>query len=115
MDLSQLRITRGALIVLGLSLAVSLIWLMGNREVRVGIDKWVAASPSRVFEHYRVWTLVTSPLLEVNFLGLLLTALMMWMLVPTLERFWGTARFLRFVVISSIAGTAVGCAVGYAL
>jgi membrane associated rhomboid family serine protease len=115
MDWSQLRITRGALFVLGLSLAISLIWLMGNREVRIGIDEWVAASPSQVFEHYRVWTLVTSPLLEVNFLGLLLTGLMMWMLVPTLERFWGTARFLRFVIVTSIAGTAVGCSVGYAL
>jgi membrane associated rhomboid family serine protease len=66
-----------------------------------------------VFEHYRVWTLVTSPLLETNFLSLLLTALMLWMLIPTLERFWGTPRFFRFVAITSIAGTAAGCGVGY--
>jgi membrane associated rhomboid family serine protease len=112
-DWSQLKITRGALIVLGLQLGLSLIWLMGNAEVRLNISQYVAASPSQVFEHYRVWTLVTSPLLEVNFISLLLTGLMMWMLVPTLERFWGTSRFLRFVAVTSVVGTAVGCGVGY--
>ena len=115
MDWGQLRITRGALFVLGLQLAVSLIWLMGNGEVKVGILKWIAATPTQVFEDYKVWTLVTSPLLEVGFLQLLLTGLMMWMLIPTLERFWGTARFLRFVIVTSVAGTIAGCAVGYML
>jgi membrane associated rhomboid family serine protease len=110
-----MRITRGALFVLGIMLGVSLIWLMGNEEVKLGMAEWIVASPSQVFEHYRVWTLVTSPLLEIQFLSLLLTGLMMWMLVPTLERFWGTARFLRFVAITSVAGTVAGCLVGLAL
>jgi membrane associated rhomboid family serine protease len=113
MDWSQLRITRGALIVLAIHLGVSLIWLMGDKDVRFNIAEWVVASPTQVFEHYRVWTLITSPLLEVNFLSLLLTGLMMWMLVPTLERFWGTPRFLRFVAITSVVGTTAGCLVGW--
>jgi len=37
----------------------------------------------------------------------------MWMFVPTLERFWGTARFYRFVAITSLVATAVGCGFGY--
>jgi membrane associated rhomboid family serine protease len=115
MDWSQLRITRGALIVLGVQIGLSLIWLMGNVEVKRGIAEWLATSPSQVFEQYRIWTLVTSPLLELGFLQLLLTGLMMWMLVPTLERFWGTARFLRFVAITSVVGTAAGVAVGQLL
>ncbi|HEX5061935.1 MAG TPA: rhomboid family intramembrane serine protease [Kofleriaceae bacterium] len=115
MDWSQLRITRGALMILGIQVALSLIWLMGNGELRVDIAEWVVASPSQVFEHYKVWTLVTSPLLEMGFLQLLLTGLMMWMLVPTLERFWGTPRFLRFVAITSVAGTIAGCLVGWAI
>src|SRR5688572_6387937 len=115
MDWSQLRITRGALIVLGVQVGLSLIWLMGNGEVKLNIEQWVAASPSQVFENYRVWTLITSPLLERGFLSLLLTGLMMWMLVPTLERFWGTPRFLRFVAITSIAGTVAGVVAGQLL
>ena len=61
-----------------------------------------------------MWTLVTSPFLEVDFFSLLLSMLMLWMFVPTLERFWGTARFYRFVAITSIAGTVAGVAVGLA-
>jgi membrane associated rhomboid family serine protease len=78
------------------------------------MGKYLVASPSQVFEHYRVWTLVTSPLLEVDFLALLLTSMMLWMFVPTLERFWGTPRFFRFVAITSVAGTLAGCLVGWA-
>jgi membrane associated rhomboid family serine protease len=100
--------------MLGAQLAISLIWLMGNRELRVMLAEWLVASPSQVFEQYRVWTLLTSPIVEMNFISLLLTGLMMWMLVPTLERFWGTARFLRFAAVTSIAGTVAGCLVGLA-
>jgi membrane associated rhomboid family serine protease len=84
------RITRGALFVLGNQVALSLLWLMSNAQLRANLAEWLVASPSQVFEHYRVWTLVTSPLLQIEFLSLLFTALLMWLLVPTLVRFWGT-------------------------
>lgn len=109
-----MRITRGALIVLGLEVGLSLVWLLADTSARASMAEYVVASPSQVFENYRVWTLVTSPLLEVDFLALLLTSLMLWMFVPTLERFWGTPRFFRFVAITSVAGTLAGCLVGYA-
>jgi membrane associated rhomboid family serine protease len=109
----QLRITRGALIVAGLELGLSLIWLLSDDDTRHTIANWLAATPSNVFEHGRVWTLVTGPFLEVDFIGLLLHVLVLWMFVPTLERFWGTARFYRFVAITSIVGTLVGTGVGY--
>jgi len=112
-DWSQLRITRGALILVGIELAVSLMWLMADLAQRAKLDEYFVASPSQIFEHYRIWTLVTSPLIERGFIPLLLTVIMMWVLIPTLERFWGTPRFFRFVAITSIAGTAAGCGVGY--
>src|SRR5690606_25765999 len=68
----------------------------------------------QVFERGRVWTLVTSPLIEVEFFSLLLTGLILWMFVPTLERFWGTGRFYRFVAITSVVGMLGGCLVGFA-
>ena len=109
-----MRITRGALIVLGLEVGLSLVWLLADTSARASMAEYLVASPSQVFEHYRVWTLVTSPLLEVDFLALLLTGMMLWLFVPTLERFWGTPRFFRFVAITSVAGTLAGCLVGYA-
>lgn len=112
---SNLGITRGALIVLGLEVGLSLVWLLSNLEARATIAEWALATPSNVFEHGRVWTLVTSPFLEVSFLGLLLHGFVLWMFVPTLERFWGTARFYRFVAITSLVGTTVGTFVGFLL
>jgi membrane associated rhomboid family serine protease len=111
----QLRITRGALIIAGLEIGLSLIWLLADAETRHTIAEWVAATPANVYGHARVWTLVTSPFLEIDFIGLLLHVLVLWMFVPTLERFWGTARFYRFVAITSVVGTVVGTGVGYLL
>ena len=111
-DASQLRITRGALIIAGLELGLSLVYLVSNVEARTMIEQYVAASPGALFEHYRVWTLVTSPLLQNDFLALLLDLVMLWMIVPTLERFWGTDRFYRFVAVTSVVGVAAGCLMG---
>jgi membrane associated rhomboid family serine protease len=112
---SQLRITRGALVVAGLEVGLSLIFLMSDLATRQTIAEYVAATPTNVFEHFRVWTLATSPFLELDFIGLLLHVLVLWMFVPTLERFWGTPRFYRFVAVTSLVGTAVGVGVGYLL
>ena len=114
-DTSQLRITRGALIIAGLQLGLSIVWLLADKDAKVMLLDWLAATPSNIFDHGRVWTLATSPFLETDFFSLLLGLFMLWAFVPTLERFWGTARFYRFVAITSIAGTTFGVLAGFAL
>lgn len=110
-----MKITRGALVLAVLQLVVTIVWLcLGDAEKAV-FAKWLVTTPSNVFEHGRLWTLVTSPFLEDNFVNLVLSLLMLWMFVPTLERFWGTTRFLRFAAITSVVGGAVGAAMGMAL
>ncbi len=99
----------------GLELGLSLVWLLSNKEARISFAEYMVATPTNVFENGRVWTLVTSPFLELDFLGLILHVMMLWMFVPTLERFWGTPRFYRFVAITSLAGTVVGVGTGYLL
>lgn len=91
---------------------ISIIFLLSDMPTRLLLRQWLSASASNVFERGRVWTLVTSPLLEQDFAALLLSVLMMWMFIPTLERFWGTTRFYRFVAITSIAGTLAGSLCG---
>src|SRR5512143_348406 len=107
-----MKITRGALVVL---IAVSVVWVFSGAAFRKQLADYLIATPSNVFEHGRVWTLVTSPLVELDFVALVLSVLVMWMFVPTLERFWGTNRFYRFVAVTSIAGSLGGCLVGWAL
>lgn len=111
---ARLRITPGALVVAGLEVGLSLVWLLSNEEARRTIEDWLGASPSNVWRHGRVWTLATGALLEQNFIGLVLHMVVLWSFVPTLERFWGTKRFYRFVAITSIVGTVAGTAVGLA-
>jgi membrane associated rhomboid family serine protease len=112
-QLSNTGISRGALVVLGLEVGFSLIWLMSNLEARATFDPWFLARPSTVFERGHVWTLITSPLVEISFISLLMLGLVMWMFIPTLERFWGTPRFYRFVIATSLAGTVAGTVVGW--
>lgn len=112
---ASLGITQGALIVLGVQVGLSLVYLLADDSARATLATYLVATPSNVFGHGRVWTLVTSNFLEPEIIGLLLTGVMMFMLVPTLERFWGTARFYRFVAVTSVLGTAVGVGVGQLL
>ena len=109
---SGLRITRGALIVAGLELGLSLVWLLSDIATRASLSQWLEATPAHVFEQGRVWTLATGVFLERDFIALILHITVLWMFVPTLERFWGTRRFYRFVAITSLVGTTAGCAFG---
>ena len=111
-DLKQLRITRGALVVAGLELGASLVALLADKDTRATIFEYGAATASNVFDHGRVWTLVTSPFLQPDFIALLLNLFVLWAFVPTLERFWGTRRFYRFVAITSVVGTLAGTLMG---
>jgi membrane associated rhomboid family serine protease len=110
-----LRITRGALLIAGLELGLSLVWALCDGPTRLQLGQWLAATPTNVFVEHRVWTLVTGVFLEMNFVALILHMSVLWMFVPTLERFWGTARFYRFFAITSLAGTVVGCTAGLVL
>jgi membrane associated rhomboid family serine protease len=109
---SGLRITRGALIVAGLELGLSLVWLLSDLATRASLSQWLEATPTHVFRQGRVWTLATGVFLERDFIALILHITVLWMFVPTLERFWGTNRFYRFVAITSLVGTLAGCAFG---
>lgn len=111
----ETRITRGALVLLGIELGLSLVWLLADQPTRAKISAYLAATPENVFEHYRVWTLVTGVFLENQFISLLLHGFVMFMFVPTLERFWGTARFCRFFAVTALAGTVAGTVAGFLL
>lgn len=115
MNLSQLRITPGAMVIACLNIVMSLVWLAGDLGTKAKLSEWVIASPSNVFEHGRVWTIATTVLFEPQLLALIINMFVLWAFVPTLERFWGTPRFYRFFAITSLAGVVAGLLVGLAL
>lgn len=103
------------MVVIGLEVGLSLVWLMASPSGKLSMQDWLAATPENVFHRHRVWTLATGVFLEPQFIQLVLHAVVMWSFVPTLERFWGTARFYRFFALTSLAGTIVGTTVGLLL
>lgn len=111
-DWKQLKITRGALVLVVIQLVVTVGYLLVPSQQHAFHD-YVVLTPRNLFEHGRVWTIVTSPFLELNFVSLVLGLLMLWMFIPTLERFWGTARFYRFVAVTSVVAGIAGCAMGW--
>lgn len=111
-QLRGLGITRGAMIVFGLQVGVSLIWMMLEPGMKAQVGEYLIASPSQIFEHGRVWTLITSPFLEPSIFQLLMLGFIMFSFVPTLERFWGEARFFRFFAATSLAGVICGVLLG---
>jgi membrane associated rhomboid family serine protease len=113
-DTSQLRITRGALIIAFVQIGLSAVWLLSDQPVRERILEYLAPTGESVWHRFHLWTLLTGPFLEPDFAGLLFTALALWWFVPTLERWWGLRRFLVFFAATSLVGTIVGSLVGLA-
>ncbi len=111
-DREQLRITRGAAILLALTVGTTLVWLFLDKDIQARIAPWVIPTADTVWRQGHVWTLITGVFLEPNFLSLLLQGVMLWLFVPALERWWGHGRFLRFAAYTSITGTVVGTLAG---
>src|SRR5688572_4909345 len=91
--LAGAKITRGALYLLIASSAISLLYLVGSPGLQAEIARVLPASARSLWGELKLWQVVTSPLLEPQFISLLFQGFMLWMFLPTLERWWGTKRF----------------------
>jgi membrane associated rhomboid family serine protease len=107
-DASQLRITRGALILLFLEVGISLIFYMSSKATKLQLIDVLVPSSEGVWREWKLWTLATGPLIETSFTALIFQALLLWLFVPQLERWWGTKRFLTFAALTSLAGSVAG-------
>lgn len=67
-----------------------------------------------VWREGRVWTLLTGAFIEIRIFSLFFQGLMIWFMLPTLERWWGPKRFLMFVGLTAVAGTTAGTLMGLA-
>ncbi len=104
----QSSISKGCLYLLVASAGLSLFFLISKDPMRAEIANVVAASGQSIWGEFKLWQLVTSPLLQVKFIGLLFQGFMLWMFLPSLERWWGTKRFLKFAAYTSLAGVTAG-------
>ena len=111
----QAKITRGALYLLIATAVLSCAFLFAEGTAKEAMTEWLLATPQSVWSELKLWQLVTSPLVEPNFVSLLFTGFLLWMFLPTLERWWGIKRFLLFALYTSVAGAVAGTLVGLAI
>lgn len=115
MSLRQMRITRGAMYLLFIEVGLSLVYLLSGEAAQGAMASWLVASADQVWRELKIWTLLTTSLFEVEFISLLFHGLLLWMFLPTLERWWGTKKFLLFALWTSLAGNLTGTLAGLAL
>jgi membrane associated rhomboid family serine protease len=113
-DRSQLRITRVALILLFALVGLSLVYAMQEKEGQARMAELFVPYADGVWHEGRIWTLLTGPFIEIRILSLLFEGLMIWMMLPALERWWGPRRFAMFVGLTAVAGTIAGTLMGLA-
>lgn len=106
--LGQGAITKGALYILIASVGFSFLYLLSGEEMRLEIARIAVASGQSVWFDFKIWQLITSPFLEIEFVALIFQGFMLWMFIPALERWWGTKRFLKFAAYTSVTGVVVG-------
>jgi membrane associated rhomboid family serine protease len=107
-------ITKGALYLLVITSAASLLFLLAGQGQAV-LAEWLVATTDGIWRQGKFWQIVTGPLIEPQFIGLVFQALMLWIFLPALESWWGTKKFLQFAVITSISAVIVGSLAGLLL
>lgn len=107
----QGKITKGCLYLLLGLVGLSFAFLLSKGDMRDEIGRFTAASGDSLWVDFKIWQIFTSPFLEVEFVGVLFQGFMLWMFVPSLERWWGTKPFLKFAAYTSITGILVGTVV----
>jgi membrane associated rhomboid family serine protease len=114
-DRSQLRITRVAMLLLFALVGVSLVYAMQEPFGKARMEHWLVPYGDAVWREGRVWTLITGPFIELRLVSLIFQGLMIWMMLPALERWWGPKRFALFVGLTAIAGTLAGTLLDFAI
>ena len=91
---------------------MGIIFFPNNVPVQVGdytisvnlLGKWFSVFPSSLIFFLQLWRLITYQFLHGDIWHLLFNMLGLFFLGPTLERHWGSKRFLKFYLGCGVAG-----------
>lgn len=102
------RTLKAVLATLGgvaLALAIVINWVPGDGKAVPYIKDWLLFQPLDPRNLWqRPWTLVTSGLVTLTLSHILWSLLGLYFLTPTLEKRWGGARLVRFLLTSVVMG-----------
>ena len=108
------KLTPGAMWLLIVHLTLFIVWVMGGQALQGQMAHWLVLTPGSLLDGH-VWKLATGPLFTTSGFDVFFDSLMLWLFIPTLERFWGTRRFVWFFIWTALVGSVAGVLVGLAL
>ncbi len=108
------RLTPAVTWLIAINVATFLLFAFSGDAARGVLARWLVLTPGSLLDGH-VWKLITTTLFTVTPFAFILDLLVLWLFMPFLENEWGTRRFLRFAVITSIVGNLVGAGVGLLL
>jgi membrane associated rhomboid family serine protease len=105
------RFTAATFWLFAVELAVYAIlaWTEGGKR----LAPYLVLSPERVYAHYEVWRLVSALFVHLDPSELLMNALALWLFFPSLDRRWGSSRFVGFFFATGLVGYAVATLVSW--
>ena len=101
--------------LLALQLTLSMAFILYDAKTSATWVPWLVPSTTNVWRLGHVWTLATGPVFQPDFIWLIFDAAMLWMFMPQLENFWGTARFLRYAAMTAIFSTLIASLMGFVI
>jgi membrane associated rhomboid family serine protease len=90
------------LLISNTAVYVAIFLLARDEDVIRSIFDWLALSPYHVLRGFRIWQLATYLFLHGGVWHLLFNMLTLWMFGVTLERDWGTRKFLKYYFLCGI-------------
>ena len=108
------RLTPVAAWILALSVGMFLLSAFAGETNKRALVHVLALTPAALADG-QVWKLLTTALVSDRLLTLFFDGMMLWLFVPVLERAFGTRRFVRFVLATSVIGNLGAALVGLAL
>src|SRR3984957_16657478 len=79
-----------------------LTYLMAGTSLLETAFRWLPLHPDDVVHRFAIWQLFTYLFLHGGLMHLLFNMLTLWMFGVTLERDWGTRRFLKYYFLCGI-------------
>jgi len=90
------------LLISNCAIFVALFLLARDEALVRELFDWFALSPYHVLHNFRIWQLATYLFLHGGIWHLLINMFTLWMFGITLEKDWGTQRFLKYYFLCGI-------------
>lgn len=87
---------------------MTVLYSFSDGEGKQWFVEQCAATGQGVWVEGKLWALVFSPLLHQSLFNLVFSGFVLWQFGAVLERWWGSKRFLFFVIVTGVGATAVG-------